>query len=158
MTLCLGSTTLAWAQGGPQSLPLKTHPDSKNWQDLFAADLSDAVFPAGIWSFESGVLTATEDKNIWTKKTYNNFILDLEFKTSEGSNSGVFVHGSDISDAGWLSNSVEVQILDDYSKKWADIPPTWRCGDLGGSRPRIGRPGPRSPPSKWSSSRANGTA
>ena len=59
----------------------KTHPDSAKWQNLFAADLSDAIYPKGIWSAKNGEMTATEDKIIWTKAQYSDCIIDLEFKT-----------------------------------------------------------------------------
>jgi hypothetical protein len=44
-----------------EAVPPPTHPDSKGWPDLLAADLSNVVAPRGIWSFTDGVLTATED-------------------------------------------------------------------------------------------------
>ncbi|MBC7354116.1 MAG: hypothetical protein H5U08_17305, partial [Thermogutta sp.] len=44
--------------------PPKGHPDSSQWADLFAPDLSNAIFPAGVWSWQDGVLTATEDQCI----------------------------------------------------------------------------------------------
>ncbi|MCX6572756.1 MAG: hypothetical protein NTX99_02075, partial [Candidatus Aminicenantes bacterium] len=47
------------------------------WTDLFAPDLSDAEFPAGIWTVADGVITASEDQALWTKKDYQNFVLDL---------------------------------------------------------------------------------
>jgi hypothetical protein len=49
------------------------------WQPLFT-DLSEAEFPAGVWTLSNGELTASEDKLILTKEEYENFILDLEFK------------------------------------------------------------------------------
>ncbi|HIA63125.1 MAG TPA: DUF1080 domain-containing protein, partial [Planctomycetaceae bacterium] len=76
---------------GPQST---AHPDSRHWETLFAPDLSDAVFPSGVWSFTDGVLTVTQDECIWTEKEYDNFVLDLEFKTAKGTNSGVIVYGT----------------------------------------------------------------
>ena len=59
---------------------------SEKWTDLFAKDLSNAEYPAGIWTFTDGILTASEDQCIWTKKDYQNFEIDLEFKTAEGTN------------------------------------------------------------------------
>ena len=49
--------------------------------------------PSLLWSvlkatFENGILTASEDQNIWTEKVYDNFILDLEFQVADGTNSG----------------------------------------------------------------------
>jgi hypothetical protein len=110
--------------------PPTTHPDSSGWDDLFAADLSNAIKPEGVWTVTDGILTASEDKAIWTKKDYNNFILDLEFKTAEGTNSGVIVYCSDINN--WIPNSVEIQIADDFAKQWAESPKTWHCGAVFG--------------------------
>ncbi len=106
------------------------HPNSTQWNDLFAKDLSDAEFPAGIWTYTDGILTASEDQCIWTKKDYRNFTLDLEFKTAEGTNSGVIVYCSDMKN--WIPNSVEIQIADDYAKQWAESPKTWQCGAIFG--------------------------
>ncbi|HEX2395659.1 MAG TPA: DUF1080 domain-containing protein [Bacteroidales bacterium] len=98
--------------------------------DLFAADLSNAEFPKGVWTFADGILTASEDQCIWTIKDYKNFILELDFKTAEGTNSGVIVYCSDTKN--WIPNSVEVQIADDYAKQWAESPKTWQCGAIFG--------------------------
>lgn len=106
------------------------HPDVSKWADLFKPDLSDADYPAGIWTFADGILTASEDQCIWTKKDYKNFILDLEFKTAPGTNSGVIVYASDIKD--WIPNSVEIQIADDFAEQWAKSPNTWHCGAIFG--------------------------
>ncbi len=112
------------------SVPPKAHPDVSQWQDLFTADLSNATFPEGIWTFEDGVLTASEDKVIWSKKDYDNFIIDLEFKTEDGTNSGVIVYCTNMDN--WIPNSVEVQIADDFAEKWAKRPKTWHCGAIFG--------------------------
>lgn len=106
------------------------HPDTTGWTPLFAADLSDAEKPEGVWTVENGELTASEDQAIWTNRDYDNFILDLEFKMGPGANSGVAVYCSDISD--WIPNSLEVQIQDDPADKWKDGAPTWRCGGIFG--------------------------
>lgn len=108
----------------------KGHPNSKAWDNLFAADLSDAEFPAGIWTFTDGILTASEDQCIWTKKDYKDFRLDLEFKTAEGTNSGVIVYCTDTKN--WIPYSVEIQIADDFAKQWAESPKTWQCAAIFG--------------------------
>ena len=100
------------------------------WQPLFAADLSNAEFPAGVWTVSGGVLTASEDQAIWTAKDYENFVLDLEFMTAPGTNSGVIVYCSDM--ANWIPNSVEIQIADDFAEEWAKEPATWHCGAIFG--------------------------
>jgi hypothetical protein len=126
-----------------QKVPTDKHPSSNKWDDLYSADLSNVIAPEGVWSFEDGVLTATEDQCIWSEKEYDNFILDLEFKTAEGTNSGVIVYCSDHTD--WIPNSVEVQIADDYAEQWATADKTWQCaaifGHLAASERMVKQPG-----------------
>lgn len=120
-----------------------SHPDTAGWADLFAPDLSNATYPAGVWSLKEGVLTATEDQCIWTKEKYRDFVLDLEFKTEPGTNSGVIVHCSDLDN--WIPNAVEIQIADDFAPRWAQSPKTWQCaaifGHLAASESRVKKPG-----------------
>jgi hypothetical protein len=115
------------------SVPTKAHPNVSQWQDLFAPDLSNATYPDGVWTFEDGVLTASEDQVIWSKKDYDNFIIDLEFKTDKGTNSGVIVYCTNMEK--WIPNSVEVQIADDFAEQWANSPKTWQCGAIFGHLP-----------------------
>jgi len=112
----------------PQSIPDIKH--DRVWEDLFKEDLSDADFVPGVWTFEKGVLTADEDQIIFSKKEYENFVLDLEFKMEPGANSGVVIYCTDKKD--WIPNSVEVQIADDAHEKWANSPGTWQCGAIFG--------------------------
>jgi len=126
--LALG-TSLACRQAKEAAAPAAA-PQEPQWTDLFAADLSNAVFPAGIWTVSNGVLTASEDQAIWTNKDYENFVLDLEFMTAPGTNSGVIVYCSDMAD--WIPNSVEIQIADDFAEQWAKEPGTWHCGAIFG--------------------------
>lgn len=70
------------------------------------------------WTIEDGAMVFTPSdqggKNIITKKTYKNFILDLEWKISEGGNSGIFwgVHESpEYKEA--YETGPEIQVLDD---------------------------------------------
>jgi hypothetical protein len=130
--------------GAPVEAPVAgVHPDSSAWANLFAADLSDAIFPEGIWTVTDGVLTASEDQAIWTQKDYDNFTLDLEFQTAEGTNSGVIVYCSNRDD--WIPNSVEVQIADDFAEQWANQPATWHCaaifGHLAPTKSLVKKPG-----------------
>ncbi|WP_020532603.1 3-keto-disaccharide hydrolase [Flexithrix dorotheae] len=123
-------TTTIYAQKGKSKHP-KTK--GKGWTDLFTADLSNANYPDGIWTVENGELTASEDQAIWTEKTYDNFVLDLEFKNADGTNSGVIVYCSDVKN--WIPNSVEIQIADDYAEKWANSAKDWQCAAIFGHLP-----------------------
>lgn len=122
---CLALTGLGRTADAPA-----THPDSSKWEDLFKPDLSNAEFPQSVWYWEGGALTANQDQAIWTKQQYENFVLDLEFKNGEATNSGVVIYATDLKN--WIPNSVELQILDDYSPKWKDAAPTWKCGGVFG--------------------------
>ncbi len=121
----------------------RVHPNVRNWKNLFTANLSNAIFTKGVWTVEDGVLTASEDQAIWTKRDYDNFVLDLEFKTASGTNSGVVVYCSDMKN--WIPNSVEIQIADDFAEKWAASPDTWHCGAIFGhlapSKSMVKKPG-----------------
>ncbi len=130
LAICWG---LCSASLAADAIPPKTHPDSAAWQGLFSKDLSNAIFPKGVWWWEDGALTASEDQVIWTKKEFGDCMIDLEFKNAPGTNSGVFVHCSDVKN--FIPNSVEVQIADPTSKKWQDAPPSWQCGAIFGHQP-----------------------
>jgi len=138
--ITLGFTSVTFAQ-----IPPKTHPDTSGpgWVDLFKPNVSNAINTGGVWSVTDGVFTATEDQPLWSEKAYDNYILDLEFKNVEGTNSGVFLHASDTED--YVPNSVEVQIADDYAKEWAESPASWQAGAFFGhqaaARHVVKRPG-----------------
>ena len=84
------------------------HPDTTGWKDLFATDLSNTVAPGG-WSFTDGVLVAKDHDTLWTKDSYGDFILDLEFKVTTESNSGVFLRSGDIKN---VLAALEIQVHD----------------------------------------------
>ncbi len=128
--LILSLTLLLIMCGQEVAVPPETHPDTSSWPDLFAPDLSNAIDADTVWTFQDSLLVPNEDKNLWTAEQYDNFILDLEFKTADSTNSGVIVYCSDIEN--WIPNSVEIQIADDYSEQWSSMPKTWQCGAVFG--------------------------
>ena len=111
-------------------LPFLSISAQQGWSELFNKKLSNALFTEGVWTYENGILTASEDQAIWSSKVYQDFELELEFKNAEGTNSGVIIFCSDIKN--WVPNSLEVQIADDHSPKWAESPKTWQCGAIFG--------------------------
>ena len=104
--------------------------ESQNWQSLFDADLSNAIYSEGVWTVEDGVLTPSQDSCLWTKAEYDNFILDLEFKTEAGANSGVILRNGDINN--WVPGAIEIQVLDDHFEEFQSYPANWRCGAIFG--------------------------
>jgi len=143
--LLLAAMCLVWAGGvsGVEAAQPGVHPDTAGWDDLFARDLSEAIAPEGVWVWLGDVLTAGKDQCIWSKKEYDDFVLDLGFKTAPGTNSGVIVYCSDVKN--WIPNSVEIQIADDYSPKWGNAPKSWQCAAVFGHKPaterRVKKPG-----------------
>ncbi len=78
------------------------------WTDLFARDLSNAIFKEGAWTMEDGQLVWHGGSYIWSEKEYGNFVLDLEYKVSKGANSGVFLRTADLDN--YVHTGIEVQI------------------------------------------------
>lgn len=90
----------------PCSLFAAEHPDTKGWKDLFTPDLSNAV-AAGSWSIKDGILVASGHDMLWTKDTYGDFVLDLEFKVDKDANSGVFLRCGDLKN---ILSALEIQV------------------------------------------------
>ncbi|MFN0076160.1 MAG: DUF1080 domain-containing protein [Prosthecobacter sp.] len=84
------------------------HPDTTEWKDLFLADLSNTADPAG-WVFQGKELVAKTHDTLWTKDSYGDFTLDLEFKVIAESNSGVFLRSGDIKN---VLSALEIQVHD----------------------------------------------
>src|SRR6476469_1163346 len=120
--------------GQNKKSPALKHPDAstEGWKSLFDNTLSNAIYPLGVWSITNGIITATKDEALWSEKAYDDFILDLEFKNADSTNSGVIVHASDMKD--WIPHSVEIQIADDYSEKWSKVVPSWQCAAIFGNQ------------------------
>jgi hypothetical protein len=83
------------------------HPDTTGWKNLIASDLTNVEMPAGSWQMVEGVLVAKTHDTIWSKESYDNFILDLEFKVAKESNSGVFLRSGNTKD---VLAALEVQV------------------------------------------------
>ena len=80
------------------------------WQNLLKNDLTNCVIEPGSWKFEHGILSAEGGGDLWTKDIYGNFILDLDFKLAQETNSGIFLRTGDIVE--WLHTAIEVQIFE----------------------------------------------
>lgn len=104
--------------------------DKNGWKPLFGTGLSEADYNPEVWSETAGILSAEKDESIWTKTAYENFELDLDFKTDNGTNSGVVVYCTDTQD--WIPNSVEIQIADDYYEPWSNGRSFEKCGAIYG--------------------------
>ena len=92
-TTVLAAATLVCS--GITGLKAIDNPDTTGWKDMFANDLSDAT-NAEHWNWVNGELVAKDHETLWTKESYGDCIIDLEFKVAKESNSGVFLHSWDI--------------------------------------------------------------
>ncbi len=115
--ILLAVTGIAYGQDTPRLFSGETLPpdllfrlmDINKGKALFDDTLSNAHMEEGGWAVENGVLSSKGKGDIWTKERYGNFMLGLEFKCEEDTNSGVFIRCGDMKE--WLHSSIEVQIL-----------------------------------------------
>lgn len=92
--------------------------ESPNWRGFKKDALPDG------WRHEDGVLTHIKGGgDIITQKQYRDFVLELDWKISQGGNSGIFFHVSEDHDYVWLGGP-EMQILDNVAHEDAMKPET----------------------------------
>ena len=87
------------------------------WTHLLQGGLDHWNYKKSNWSLRDGVLTVNPDdprSYIWTEKAYGDFVLDLEFKLAEGTNSGVFFRTNPSKP---VQQGFEIQVLDSYGKE-----------------------------------------
>ncbi len=111
LTGCAAQRSLDFTASHPENN------DDDGWEALLADDLSNCIYNPGSWSYQNEVLSLEGDGDIWTEDRYGDFILDLEFRVSEGCNSGIFLRTGSIEN--WLHTAIEVQVLDSYGKEQA---------------------------------------
>jgi len=88
------------------------------WSELLDDNLSGWDYKPGSWAIEDGVLTIKDAEgrggDIWTKETFGDFVLDLEFMTAIKTNSGVFFRTADTKNC--VQTGIEVQVYDSYGR------------------------------------------
>jgi len=94
-----------------------------DWKPLMNPSLSNCIYEEGSWEMNDGILSANGGGYIWTKQRYGDFILDIEFKLADETNSGVFIRTGDLSDA--VQTGLEVQI-----HETTDGSPRGQCGAI----------------------------
>ena len=103
-------------------------------------DLSKWEYPAGTWINDNGVLTLAKlgKNNIWSKQTYGDFVLELEFKVAEKTNSGVFFRADP---ANAVQGGFEIQVFDSYGKAEAGKHDTGALYDALAPSKNVQKPG-----------------
>ncbi|MHC5055514.1 MAG: family 16 glycoside hydrolase [Planctomycetota bacterium] len=86
------------------------------WELLFDGTTLDAWDNRGNWEItpEKELYRARRGGDIYSKRRYCDFVLDLEFKVAKGTNSGVFIRVHNRRN--WLHTGMEFQVLDSAHK------------------------------------------
>ena len=97
LVACSGSETASESASEDTTALAQTASADGDWQDLMSLDKwrnfkSDST--SAMWELQDGVLTliGKEGGDLITRDEYENFELDLEWKISEGGNSGLMFH------------------------------------------------------------------
>jgi hypothetical protein len=103
----------------------KEPPSADGWVDLVGSDLEKNWTTTGNWSLKEGVFTITPrpgekgwdrfDAYLWSKKTYEDFEIEFEYKVEKNGNSGFYFRVGDMKSP--VAKGIEVQIYDSASKK-----------------------------------------
>ena len=100
------------APAGDEFVPLFNGKDLSGWH----------AGPGNGWVVEDGVIALRNREDgkehnadyLWTKETYGDFVLELEFKVPEKANSGIFIRTSDLKDP--VYTGLEIQVANSYGK------------------------------------------
>lgn len=106
-------------------MPRSSYSTALGWKDLLEEDMSNCTFKRGSWTMDKGVLTRQGGGDIWTKESYGDFILEMEFKVAEGTNSGIFLRTADVNDP--VQTGIEMQIYDSFGRRRPD---KYDCGAI----------------------------
>ncbi len=82
------------------------------------------------WGVEDGILYTDGVGSGWlsTKSTYDDFIIELEYRVPDGGNSGVFLRAPREGNPAFAG--MEIQILDDYADRYAELEPWQYTGSI----------------------------
>lgn len=102
---------------------------------------------AGNWKAEDGKLVTKGQGGGWisTNKTYDNFVLKLEFRLGPGGNSGVFIRSPRQGDPAYTG--MELQVLDDDDAQYKNLQPFQYTGSIYGVV--AAKRGHTKPPGQW---------
>ena len=127
--LLASSSLLLWSlfsiptQAEEAGKPIFNGRDLQGWQGMEGE--------ATNWGVQDGVLTGTGGKGsqwLATTAEYDDFDLSLEFMLPQDGNSGVFIRAPRQGTP--YVDGVEIQLLDDYGKKWKDLKPDQFTGAI----------------------------
>ena len=82
------------------------------------------------WGVDDGMMYTDGTGGGWisTESQYDNFIIELEYRVPEGGNSGLFLRAPHKGNP--ANKGLEIQILDDYAERYADLKPWQYTGSI----------------------------
>jgi hypothetical protein len=99
-------------------------PAGTAWVDLFnGKNLSGwQAAPGSAWRVEDGVIALSSKGDgkehngeyLWTRETYGDFVLELEFRIPDQANSGIFLRTSDLKNP--VYTGIEVQVANSFGR------------------------------------------
>jgi len=107
--------------------PLFNGRDLTGWRIINGEDDS--------WHVNGDILYTEGSGGGWlsTEKEYSDFILSMEFRVTPGGNSGIFLRTPQSGDPAYTG--MEIQVLDDYAEKYADLKEWQYTGSIYGVEP-----------------------
>jgi hypothetical protein len=103
------------------------------WETLFnGRDLTGWTGDVDGYGVENGVLFSRRESggNLYFDREFSDFVLRFSFRLEEGGNNGVGIRAEKGKDAAYYG--MEIQILDDYAARWANLEPWQYHGSIYG--------------------------
>jgi hypothetical protein len=105
----------------------------ERWEALFnGRDLTGWTGDVSGYGVENGVLFSRRESggNLYYDREFSDFVLRFSFRLEEGGNNGVGIRAEKGKDAAYYG--MEIQILDDYAARWANLEPWQYHGSIYG--------------------------
>jgi hypothetical protein len=134
--VCTMSVVLSAAGCSQSSKSQSASGKSGNWIELFDGKTTNGWHTAKQksatnWAVKDGCITRTDaGGDLFTDATYDNFILELDWKISPGGNSGVFYRADESDSTPWVAP--EIQVYDKPDQPFDDKHAAGACYDLYG--------------------------
>ena len=133
-TVCLATTFVAALFGAATFTADLSASEEKGFVSLFNGKNLDGWTLVGGkgpgYVVKDGVLVCPADGggNLLTDGEYADFVFRFEFRLSPGGNNGVGIRTPLQGNAAYVG--MEIQVLDDYAEKYANLRPTQYCGSI----------------------------
>ncbi len=122
-SVVVGSAVIGTVVLGVLAAPVEAQDDAGFVSLTNGRDLSGwKTGPDNAWVVENGELTVRREFDgqehnqdyLWTTETYGDFVLELEFKVAENTNSGIFIRTSDLKDP--VYTGIEIQVANSHGR------------------------------------------